>query len=196
MKSAFKILAHFIALLAATPFLLAYVVERPLLGRDRAFQNVVQGVSLLPGITGQYLRRAFLRITLAEFAMSATVEFGTVLSRPAARIGENVYIGAQCNIGWVEIDRDSLIASNVVIPSGPDTHGIADPDTPIREQPGHLRPVSIGKNCWIGSGAIVLADVGDHAIVAAGAVVTQPVPPNVIVGGVPAKVLRERNAPA
>lgn len=56
-------------------------------------------------------------------------------------------------------------------------------------------PIHIGKNVWIGSNATILAGVsiGDGAIVAAGAVVTKNVPPNTIVGGVPAKVIKEIN---
>ncbi|HEY9225504.1 MAG TPA: acyltransferase [Gemmatimonadaceae bacterium] len=54
-------------------------------------------------------------------------------------------------------------------------------------------PVVIGRNCWIGGNAYVLRGVtiGDNSIVAAGSVVTKSVPPNTLVGGTPAKVLRE-----
>ncbi len=54
-------------------------------------------------------------------------------------------------------------------------------------------PVMIGRNCWIGSRAFVLkgVTVGDNSIVAAGSVVTKDVPPNVLVGGSPARLLRE-----
>ena len=72
------------------------------------------------------------------------------------------------------------------------THYFDDPDTPIREQGGERRLVTIGEGAWIGTGAIVLADVGPGTIVAAGAVVTKPLPANVIAGGVPAKVIRLR----
>ena len=45
---------------------------------------------------------------------------------------------------------------------------------------------------WIGSGSVVMADVGERAVVAAGSVVTQPVPALVVAGGVPARVLKQR----
>ena len=54
-------------------------------------------------------------------------------------------------------------------------------------------PIVIGENVWIGANATVTPGVtiGDSAVVAAGAIVTKDVPPNVIVGGVPAKIIRE-----
>ena len=53
-------------------------------------------------------------------------------------------------------------------------------------------PVKIGNNVWIGAHATILAGVtiGDNAVVAAGAVVTKDVPVNVVVGGVPAKIIK------
>ena len=53
-------------------------------------------------------------------------------------------------------------------------------------------PITIGEDCWLGANATVLAGVtiGDGAVVAAGAVVTKDVEPNTIVGGIPAKVIK------
>ena len=70
---------------------------------------------------------------------------------------------------------------------------------PIRRKPfdGTWKPVTIGHDCWIGSGARIMGGVsiGTGAVVAAGAVVTHDVPPYAIVAGVPAKVLRFRFDP-
>jgi acetyltransferase-like isoleucine patch superfamily enzyme len=62
----------------------------------------------------------------------------------------------------------------------------------MREQPGQRKLVTIGAGAWIGSAAVVLADVGRDAIVGAGAVVTRPVPERMVAVGVPARVVRER----
>ncbi len=56
-------------------------------------------------------------------------------------------------------------------------------------------PIHIGKNCWIGAGAIILPgiSIGDNVVVGAGSVVTKDLPPNVVAVGNPCKVLREIN---
>ena len=58
------------------------------------------------------------------------------------------------------------------------------------------QPIHIGNDVWIGTRAIILSGVtvGDHSVVGAGAVVTKDVPPYAVVGGVPAKILKMRNA--
>ena len=76
----------------------------------------------------------------------------------------------------MHIERDVLIGSGVHITSGRETHGTDDPTRPIREQEGNRTLVRIGAGSWIGSGAIIMADVGANAVVGAGAVVAKPVP--------------------
>jgi acetyltransferase-like isoleucine patch superfamily enzyme len=85
-----------------------------------------------------------------------------------------------------------LIAPCVHIPSGGRTHGSGDLDTPLRDQVGERKRIRIGFNSWIGSAAVVMADVGSQTIVGAGAVVTDPIPDRVIAAGVPARVIRSR----
>ena len=63
----------------------------------------------------------------------------------------------------------------------------------MREQPGKWPHVTIGRDSWIGDRAIVLADVGKHCVIGAGAVVCSPVPDYAIALGVPARVVRYRN---
>jgi virginiamycin A acetyltransferase len=54
--------------------------------------------------------------------------------------------------------------------------------------------VRIGSGTWVGAGAVIMADVGRGSIVGAGAVVTKPVPDRVLAAGVPARVIRSRDA--
>jgi acetyltransferase-like isoleucine patch superfamily enzyme len=74
-------------------------------------------------------------------------------------------------------------------------HGIA-PECPVREQPVRSLGIRVGKDVWIGAGAIVTdgVTIGDHAVVGAGAVVTRDVEPYLVVGGSPARVLFDRRS--
>lgn len=177
---------------AAIPFLLIHAVKVPLLGKDRALEGSTQLLAMLPGVSGQYVRRAFLAWTIAECHPSATICFGSILSKTATRVRENVYVGPYCSLGSVSIERDVLIATGVHILSGARMHGTEDLSRPIREQAGEFTHVTIGAGSWIGAGAVVLADVGRDAVVGAGAVVTRPIPAAVVAVGVPARAVRAR----
>jgi virginiamycin A acetyltransferase len=193
MKEHLKAVARALATIAVMPQLASYRIRAVFVGKDGALEASTQLLSLVPGLTGQYLRRAFLaRVLTGGCAPSAVIEFGTLFSQAGSRIDENVYVGPRCNLGLVHLERDVLIAAGVHIPSGPYTHG-TDLSSPIREQPGRRRLVRIGAGAWIGSNAVVLADVGRDTIVGAGAVVTQPIPHGVIAAGVPARVVRRRD---
>jgi acetyltransferase-like isoleucine patch superfamily enzyme len=192
--SVFKRIAFIAATISVAPSLLSYAIKSAMFGRDRALHGSSQALSLVPGIVGQYLRRAFYCRVLDECHASVTIEFGTLFSQAGARLGEQVYVGPHCHLGLVHLERDVLIAAGVHVPSGPETHGISSLDRPIREQPGNLRMVRIGAGSWIGSGAVVMADVGRDSVVAAGAVVTEALPDRIIAAGVPARVVRQRGA--
>ena len=191
-RTALKGAARAMATIAVLPSLSSFFLRSTLFGRDRAFEGSTQALALLPGLLGQYVRRAFLQRVLPECAPSAVIGFGTVLSHADAIIEANVYVGPHCDLGLVHIERNALIASGVHIPSGPYTHGTTDVSSPIRDQPGQLRIVRIGAGAWIGSNAVVMADVGRHAIVGAGAVVTKPIPDLAFAAGVPARVVHFR----
>ena len=188
----FKTVAFWCATVLVAPAVLSYRVRSAVVGRDRALAGSTQLLALAPGIVGQYLRRAFLCRVLARCARSATIEFGTVFSQAGARIDEDAYVGPRCHLGLVHLERDVLIAAGVHIPSGPDTHGIDDLSTPIRLQQGQPRIVRIGAGAWIGSGAVIMADVGQGTVVGAGSIVTRALPDRVIAAGAPARVLRHR----
>ena len=104
-------------------------------------------------------------------------------------IGKNVFINSGCRFqdqGGIKIGDGVLIGHNVVLATI--NHDI----DPSKRSDMHLAPIVIGNNVWIGANATVLPGVtiGDGAIIAAGAVVTKDVPANVIVGGIPAKIIK------
>lgn len=192
MREAVKHVAHVLAWVAVTPSVWSWRLRAEVMGKDRAIEGSTQAWALVPGIAGQYLRRAFLSRTLASCARTATIEFGTLFSSASATIGDRAYIGPRCHLGWALIEPDVLLAAGVHVPSGARTHGIDDTLTPIRDQPLVKAPVRIGRGSWVGSAAVVMANVGVDAVVGAGAVVTRPIPDCTIAGGVPARILRRR----
>ncbi len=105
-------------------------------------------------------------------------------------IGKNVFINAGCKFqdqGGIYIDDGALIGHGVVLATL--NHDMA----PEKRQALHPAPIHIGKRVWIGANATICPGVtiGDNAVVAAGAVVVKDVPADTIVGGVPAKIIRE-----
>ncbi len=109
--------------------------------------------------------------------------------------GHHVQFGSNCMIQCdIEFGNYVLVASNVSF-VGKDDHLFDKVGTPIwNSGRGDSYKTYIGNDVWIGHGAIIMGGVkiGDGAIVAAGAVVTKDVPPGAIVGGNPAKVIKQR----
>ena len=192
MRELLKSLARAAATVAVAPALLSYSLRRTVLGSDRALEGSTQALALIPGVLGQYLRRAFLTRTIAYCDATATIAFGTLFSQTGARLDAYSYVGPGCHLGLVHIERDVLVGAGVHVPSGGATHGTQDLTRPIWKQAGAPTIVRIGEGSWIGSAAVVMADVGRHSIVGAGAVVTKPLPDYVLAAGVPARVIRSR----
>jgi len=180
------------AWLGTRPLRGLYACHRALAGDQRAIASWSQTMAVLPGLTGAYARRAFYRSVLAEVEDDCLIGFGVLFSHPQTRIGRGVYIGPYAVLGKVTIERDVLIGSQVSITNGAKQHGIERLDVPIREQPGHWPRVTIGEDSWLGDRAIVMASVGRHCVVGAGAVVTKPVPDYAIVVGNPARIVKDR----
>lgn len=104
-------------------------------------------------------------------------------------VGKNVFINTGCRFqdqGGIVLGDGALIGHNVVLAT------LNHDEDPAKRHILHPGPVVLGKNVWIGANGTVVPGVtiGHGAIVAAGAVVTKDVPPNVVVGGVPARVLK------
>ncbi|MEO2049739.1 MAG: acyltransferase [Pirellulales bacterium] len=188
-----KDLANWLAILIILPLVVTHVILSAVGNRDRSFAAHVQLLSLWPGTTGVFLRRAFFRLTLTKCSDTVAISFGTLFCSPACSLGRHIYIGPYGSIGAVDIEDDVLIGSHVSIPNGGKQHGIDRLDIPVREQPGEWQRIHIETDTWIGDRAIVMANVGRHCIVGAGAVVTKAVEDYAIVVGCPARVINYRN---
>ncbi len=105
-------------------------------------------------------------------------------------IGSNVFINSCCHFqdqGGITIGDGALIGHNVVLAT------INHDLTPGKGRVNHYKPITLGKNVWIGSNSTILQGVtiGDWAVIAAGSVVTKDVEPYTIVGGAPARFIKK-----
>jgi acetyltransferase-like isoleucine patch superfamily enzyme len=175
-------------------------------------------------LLGRYLRRRLLtqagwrwrtdgpvffgRKLELEVARNARVEFGRFVwigdgtkircHEGAVEIGAKTVMGQECTISAykrVRIGEQCVIADRAMFIDF--DHGVVEVERPIRVQGIYTRDVEVGSNVWIGYGACVLRGVrvGDNSIVGTNSVVTKDVPANAVVAGIPARIIRMRDAP-
>ncbi len=143
-----------------------------------------------------------------EIARNARIEFGRFVwlgDRTKIRchegrveIGAKTVIGQECTISAyrrVRIGEQCVIADRAMFIDF--DHGVVEVERPIRQQGIYMREVEVGSNVWIGYGACILRGVrvGDNSIIGTNSVVTRDVPANAVVAGIPARVIRMRDAP-
>lgn len=133
-----------------------------------------------------------------DMEMGARIGKGSYLFRRTEILfPKGLYVGKYSNIGWftlldarggIAIGDNVTIASYVKLITG--SHDIDSPDFEA-----HFIPITVGDYAWICTGATICqgVNIGEGAVVAAGAVVTKDVEPYTVVGGVPAKMIGERN---
>lgn len=156
-----------------------------------------QALDLMDAYNATSARQGPLRRELLESLLGSIGE-GTEI-RPPLHVdyGSNLSIGARsfANFGLTALDVARITIGDDV-QMGPHVQ-LLTPTHPIEPEPRRAKweaaqPITIGDNVWLGGGAIVLAGVtiGDNSIVGAGAVVTKDVPPNVVVVGSPARIVK------
>ena len=132
-----------------------------------------------------------------------TIEDGVFVGRNAIvyckngdiRLARGVSISSNCTIfssNSLTIDEGTIVAGYSYLLSGGEYE--TNSPTPFAEQDGMKTagPLVIGKNCWIGASVTVLdgANIGEHCVIGAGAVVKKPIPANSLAVGIPARVIR------
>ncbi len=175
-------------------------------------------------LLGRYLRRRLLTRAGRRWRTDGFVFFGKRLELQIARgaevrFGRFVWIGdgskIRCHEGEVEIGAKTVIGQECTISAYQQVrigeecviadramfidfdHGVVEVERPIRLQGIYMRDVEVGSNVWIGYGACILRGVrvGDNSIVGTNSVVTKDVPANAVVAGIPARIVRMREAP-
>ncbi|MQA21095.1 sugar O-acetyltransferase [Rugamonas rivuli] len=143
------------------------------------FNDADQVRALFSELTGKQVDESFLLIP--PFYTTGGDEI---------RVGRNVFINQNCtfyDLGGLDIGDDVMIGPNVsIITSG---HPLAPSQRRVQTIG---KPIVIERGVWIAAGATIIGGVtvGENAVVAAGSVVTRDVPPNTLVGGNPARVIR------
>lgn len=188
MRRGIKGLCQAIALGLASP-----AAALTLFGRLKAvYTFFAQSYALVPGLPGSYLRAAYYKMTLRQSSLDVTLAFGTYFVQPDTVLEPGISVGAYCVIGSSSIGARSQIASHVLMPSGRHQH-LRNVDGRLSDTITH--PTRIGTDCWIGDGAIVMADLGEGVTVGAGSVVTKPVPAGLVVVGNPARPIQRAASP-
>lgn len=183
-----KRLAFVVAVLAIWPLWIASWLERRSGLGEQVFLFGAQSLALVPGLPGVFLRAAYYVGVLERCDWEVSVGFGSVFVKRAASMARHASMGCYCVIGNADIGEGVMIGSSVSVPSGKRQH--FDDSGRLSASSGRFDRVRIGDRCWIGEGAIVMADVGESSVVAAGAVVGKAMPPHSMVAGNPARVLR------
>jgi maltose O-acetyltransferase len=139
------------------------------------------------------IRQLLIRISIRNCGKAVRVKKGAVIS-PNSSIGNHSELGTNCMIqANVSIGNDVIMGPDVKIYSR--NHNFDRLDIPVRIQGKKHHKTAIGSDVWIGANVIILPGVtiGEHAILAAGSIVTKDVPDFAIVGGNPAKIIKFRN---
>jgi maltose O-acetyltransferase len=174
-----------------------YAPADPELVRDRANARRLTRVFNQTSETEDGLRLALLRELFGTVGQNIYVE-------PTFRCdyGYNIHVGDNffANFDCVFLDVCEIrIGDNCLMGPGVHLYTATHPLDPTERMSGreYAKPITIGRNAWFGGRSIVNPGVtiGDNVVIASGAVVTKDVPDNVVVGGSPARILREIGRP-
>ncbi len=159
--------------------------------REASFVTKKLLVQMNNATNPEEIRNFLSQITTTEIDESVTVFTPLYINYGKhTKIGKDVFINFDCvflDLGGITIEDNVLIAPKVSLLT--ESH----PLHPTERQSLIPQPIHIKKNAWIGANATILQGVtiGENAVVAAGSVVSTDVPDNVVVGGIPAKIIKE-----
>ncbi|MBS0375277.1 MAG: hypothetical protein JSR73_11905 [Proteobacteria bacterium] len=183
--------AFAIAFILTAPLVVLAWLEARLTASQVCFVFGSQLLAVAPGWPGAMLRAAYYFGTLERCDWEVHVGFGSVFSQRAAALGAHASLGCYCVVGHADIGAGVVMASRVSIPSGRRQH--VDEQGRFSAE-ARFERVAIGHRTWVGEGAIVMANVGAHSVVSAGAVVLDAMPDGVLVAGNPARAVRALDA--
>ena len=160
--------------LATWPLTVPSILFYEVFGITGVFNFCATLISLIPGMVGQYLRASFYMQTLSKCSYDLAIGFCSFFSHPDSQVGYRVYIGSFSIIDPAFLEDDTLISSRVLI-----SKSISNDSELIR----------IGKESWVGEGAIIMHDVGEKCLIGAGCVVNRPISNGHVVVGHPMRTI-------
>ena len=145
---------------------------------------------------GGWLLRTKYKRKARRIGRNVWMDVHVELTGREIHVDDAVYIGPHCRLygsGGIWIGEGTIFGPEVTVISAMPSYD--DPETLPFDTPSRPMPVRIGKGVWVGYGAILCPGitVGEGAVIGMGAVVTEDVPPGAVVGGNPARVIRERD---
>jgi acetyltransferase-like isoleucine patch superfamily enzyme len=149
-------------------------------------------LAFVPYLLGVIVRFEFYRMTLNRVGKNVVIELGTVFNYPDVEIGDHVLIGRYNVVHHCDFGDYVMTAERCTFLSGTQYHSFERVDTPMALQGGRLRRIRISNDCWIGTAAVVAADVGEGSVVGAGSVVIHEIEPFSVAVGTPARVIKKR----
>ncbi|MAD16031.1 MAG: acetyltransferase [Alteromonadaceae bacterium] len=192
MYSTIKLIINRICQFVVLPLAITCWLETKLSPHSEAvFAFWTHIVSILPGLPGVFLRRAFYSLTLEKCSLNSHIGFGTIFAHRGTVIEDNVYTGIYCSIGSAYLKKNCLIGSHSSLLSGNTQHQRNEENgewMPFSKD--NINQIEIAENVWVGEGAIILANIGRGSLVAAGAVVNTNVKANIVVAGNPARFVK------
>jgi acetyltransferase-like isoleucine patch superfamily enzyme len=180
-----RIIAFIIVSLPALTSKLEEIVSQS----ERVFQFWGQFFALFPGFLGSFIRCAYYKLTILKCSLDANLDFAVCIAHRETSIGDRVIITSYTSIGRCMIGEGSGIGSGCHIISGKREHTV-NSDGIDFSIPMKGSSIKIGRKVWIGDGCIVMADIGDGAVIGAGSVVNRPVENYVVAAGNPARVIK------
>lgn len=180
-----RIIVFLIVLIPA----LSCKIERKISSSERIFQFWGELFALFPGLPGSIIRCAYYKLTITSCSLNANIGFAVSIAHRETWIEDRVIIISYTSVGRCRIGEGTGIGSGCHIISGKREHAVnskgIDFSIPMKGS-----SIKIGKRVWIGDGCIIMADIGDGAVVGAGSVVTQPIGDYLVAAGNPAKVIK------
>ena len=187
-----KMLLNCLCLSLVAPCALSSWIENHITnGSESMFLFWAHVFSVCPGQPGVFLRRAYYRLTLDRCASNFYIGFGALFTHRCALVEKDAYIGAYALVGSAHLGKGCLIGSRASLLSGTKLHALDEQGHWLPCDRTKLRQIKIGDYAWIGEGSIIMANIGEGTMVAAGAVVEHDARAGILLAGNPSRFVRK-----